>query len=398
MNYPDPPRKPSAGSPSALREFNRNRVLAHLREHGKLAQIDLARQTGLAPATVSNIVRELVADRELVVEHDAGRRRVVRVAERTGYVVGVDCGHAHTTVAISDLAHQVLAEHRIDSPGLLPAQERLSRAADVLAAVLAEAGVDRSQVVGAGLGLPAPIDQTTGRVGSPTILPGWVGLRPAEVAESTLDLPVPIAVDNDANLGALAEWKWGAGVGTTNLVYLKVADGVGAGLIIDNRLYSGASGTAGEIGHTTVDEFGEVCRCGNRGCLETFISGQRLIALLANTHGADLTLTDIIRQAEGGDRACTRVLEDAGRQIGRALADVVSVLNPEMIVLGGELAQATPLMVPVIRQFVQRCGVPSAAESLEIRSASLGGRAHVLGALALGLRQADVHEMNGHIK
>lgn len=378
VDHPDRP-----GSPSALREANRARILECLRDHGECAQVDLARQTGLATATVSNIVSELEASGDVVVR-PVGRRRVVGLAPRSGFLVGIDCGHAHTTVAVSDLAFEILAEQRAEAEGLIPARDRLEQAAELLSEVLATAGVDRSDVVGAGLGLPAPINQSTGRVGSPTILPGWVGIRAADLADSVLDLPVPVRVDNDANLGALAEWMRGAGIGTTNMVYVKLAEGVGAGLIVNRELYSGASGTAGEIGHTTVDEFGDVCRCGNRGCLETFISGQRLIALLAPSLGPGLTVTEIVHRAAQGDRACHRVLEDVGRQLGRAMADLCSVLNPEMIVLGGELAQASDVVIPVIREFVQRCGVPSAADYLKIRSAQLGDRAHVRGALALG--------------
>lgn len=381
---------PRPGSPSALRELNRVRVLEVIRANAGLAQIEVARMTGLAPATISNIVRILVASGEVVLEQGTGRRQLIRPARRTGYLVGIDCGHEHTTVAVADRSHEVLSEQREETPGLAPAQERLSRAAALVRQVLEAAAVDVSDVVGAGLGLPAPIDQKSGRVGSPTILPGWIGVRIGDIADETLGLPVSVAVDNDANLGALAEARWGAGQGHDNLVYVKVADGVGAGLMVNGRLYSGAAGTAGEIGHTTVDEFGDVCRCGNRGCLETFVSSRHVVSLLAQTHADPLTVSGVVSLARGGDRACLRVLEDAGRQLGRSLADVCSVLNPEMIILGGELAQATDLMAPVIRHMVRRCGVPSAADIVDIRPADLGARSQVVG--AMGLAQDMVTE------
>jgi len=134
-------------------------------------------RTGLAPATVSTIVRELVQRRLVLLEQGVGRRQVIRAVCRSGYLVGIDCGHQHTTVAVSDLRHEVLAERREECPTLMPARERMERTGDLLQQVLRLAGVDAGDVVAAGLGLPAPIDQSTGRVGSPTILPGWVGVR-----------------------------------------------------------------------------------------------------------------------------------------------------------------------------------------------------------------------------
>ena len=381
-------RSARPGSPRALRNQNRERIVATLRLHGRLAQADLARETGLATATVSNIVRELTETGEVLVTADGGRRKTIRLARKTGYVVGVDYGHRHITAAVSDLSHEILAEQRSSLSGTATAEEGMAAAARLTASALAAAGADRSEVVGAAIGLPAPIERTTHRVGSPSILPGWVGVDAGALATDALDLPVTVSVDNDANLGALAERRWGAGMHTSDLIYLKLSEGVGAGLIIGGRPYAGITGTAGEIGHTTVDEFGDVCRCGNRGCLETLVSARRVAGLLAETAGQELTIAEIVDRARLGHRAYRRVLEDVGRQVGRSLADVCSVFNPELIVLGGELAQASAILIPAIQQVVDRCGVPSAADAARIVPAKLGARTHVLGAIALAL--ADV--------
>jgi predicted NBD/HSP70 family sugar kinase len=374
------------GSPTALRDQNRTRVFSALRVQGRLTQAELARETGLAAATVSNIVRDLLEAGDVVVEDGKGRRRTVHLARKTGYVIGVDYGHRHIAVAVSDLSHEILREVRTELPSTaVSADQGITRAAALCADVLALAGVDRSEVVGAGMGLPATIERSTRRVGSPSILPGWIGVDAEALATEALDLPVRVAVGNDANLGAIAERQWGAGIGVTDMAYLKLSEGVGAGLIIGGRPYAGLSGTAGEIGHTTVDEYGEVCRCGNRGCLETLISARRVSQLLATTVGAELTIAEIVDRSRRGDRACHRVLEDVGRQVGRALADLCSLLNPELIVVGGELAQASAILIPAILQVVDRCGVPSASGSVRIEPARLGSRTHVLGAIALAL-------------
>ena len=141
-------------------------------------------------------------------------------------------------------------------------------------------------------------------------------------------LGLPVRVDNDANLGALAEHVWGAGEGVKDMIYLKLATGIGAGLVLGGRLYVGAGGTAGEIGHTIIDEHGPVCRCANRGCLETLASGAATVELLRPTLGADLTLGRVVALTLEGHPAATRVVADAGRHIGRAVANLVNLLNP----------------------------------------------------------------------
>ncbi len=376
------------GSPQALRDLNRGRVLEALREYGDLSQAELARRTELSQATVSNIIRHLRATGDVVTNDGPGRRTTVRLAPGPGFVVGVDYGHRHISVAVADLDHDVLTEERIDLAKDVSAHDGMAEAARMTERTLRRAGVDRNEVVGAAMGLPAPIDRTTGRVGSPSILPGWVGVNAGDVATEALGLPVRVVVDNDANLGARVEWWWGAGVGYSDVVYLKLSDGVGAGLIIGGHLYGGVAGTAGEIGHTTLDEYGELCRCGNRGCLETVVSARRVTAMLAPVVGEELTISEVVRRAEDGSRACERLLTDVGLQVGRSLADLCSLLNPQMILVGGELAQASALLIPAIERVIGRCGVPAAAESVHIKPGALGARTHVLGTIALARREA----------
>jgi len=249
--------------------------------------------------------------------------------------------------------------------------------------VLRRPGIDRATVAGVGLGLPAPIDSGTGRVGAPVILPGWEGVQAAELATEALGLPV--VVDNDANLGALAESLQGAAQGTRSAAYIKISGGVGAGLVMDGRIFRGPDGTAGEIGHASLDEYGALCRCGNRGCLETLVRTPVLLGLLEPTHGPDLTVARMVELAHDGDTACRRLIVDAGRQVGLAAANMCNLLNPERIVLGGELSQAADLLIEPMRDVISRHGIPSAARRVDIVPAALGSRSQVLGAVALAL-------------
>ena len=254
--------------------------------------------------------------------------------------------------------------------------------------LLDEIGEQPAAIVGAGMGLPAPIDLRTGKVGAPSIMPGWVGVDAVRLASERLDIPV--VVDNDANLGAVAELYWGAARGLSDIAYVKLSEGVGAGLVLGGQVVRGRDGTAGEIGHITTDEFGQVCRCGNRGCVETVVAARRVVELLEPMLGQELTIADVVRRAREGNNSCVRVLADTGRQAGIAIANLCNVFNPELILIGGELAVAGEFLLAPMREMVRRCGIPSATTDLPIILAELGPRASVMGAVAVALSTASL--------
>jgi predicted NBD/HSP70 family sugar kinase len=201
-----------------------------------------------------------------------------------------------------------------------------------------------------------------------------------------------VHMDNDANLGALAEARFGAGRGVSDLAYVMLSSGVGAGLLFDGKLYRGRGGAAGEIGHTIVDEQGAICHCGNRGCLETQAATWAVLELLRPNQGEDLSIQDVIRLAEDGNTACRRVVADAGRHVGVAIANLVSLFNPARVVVGGELAAAGEILMRPLREAVERFSIPAAAHEVDVVTGELGERAEVLGALALALGESD-HEL-----
>ena len=376
------------GSQSSLHRANLERVLRAVRMAGSLTQAEIARTTGLSAATVSNIVRELRDSGTVQVKptSSGGRRaRSVSLSTDAGIVVGVDFGHSHLRVAVGNLAHQVLAEEAVPIDVDASAAQGFDQAEKLVGRLLASLGISPGKVIGVGLGVPGPIDVESGKLGSTAILPGWSGIHPREELAGRLGMPV--YVDNDANLGALGELVWGGGRGVKDLAYIKVASGVGAGLVISGRIYRGPGGTAGEIGHITVDESGPVCRCGNRGCLETFTAARHMLALLGDSHGPGLTVPKMVQLAADGDPGCRRVIADAGRHIGMGVANLCNLLNPRRVILGGDLAEAGELVLKPIRESVARYAIPSAARQLSIVPGSLGGRAEVLGALALVLSE-----------
>jgi predicted NBD/HSP70 family sugar kinase/biotin operon repressor len=381
------------GGAASLRASNRLRVIQALQLLGVTSRAHLARHTGLSRSTVSTIVAGLQAE-GMVVDRDPDGRSatgggrppaLIALDPGAGFAIGIDFGKRHLAVALADLSHALLAEEWRDMGDDYDAEEGIAHAVELVELVLEASGADAGRVLGVGMGLPGPIHRS-GVVGSSAILPGWAGTHAAELMGERLAMEVWLG--NDANLGALAESTWGAGRDACGLVYLKLATGIGAGIVIDGRLFEGAGGTAGEIGHTSLDETGDICRCGSRGCLETYASGSAIAALLSRSLGDTITLDDVLERAVGGDPGCRRALADAGRHIGAAVADLCNLINPERIVVGGSMAVAGDVLLDPLREAVELRAIPSAAEDVQIVPGELGGRAELLGAVALVLHEA----------
>jgi predicted NBD/HSP70 family sugar kinase len=383
------------GALGSLRESNRENVVKALQTLGVASRADIARWTGLSRSTVSSIVAELV-DEGLVVDRQEADREaagsgrppaLIALDPSAGYALGIDFGKRHLAVAVADLSHELLAEQRVEMADDYEAGEGMARAAELVDRLLGDLGADRARVLGVGMGIPGPV-QNTGMVGSSAILPGWAGTSPRERMAELLELPV--RVGNDANLGALAETTWGAGRGSASVVYLKLATGIGAGIVIQGRLFEGAGGTAGEIGHTTIDETGDICRCGNRGCLETYAGAAAIASLLSRSFGEELDPEAVLSRAADGDPGCRRALADAGRHIGVAVANLCNLVNPERIVIGGSMGHAGDLLLDPLRESVGLRAIPSAGADVRIVPGELGERAELLGAVALVLQEATL--------
>ena len=385
-----------AGSLSSLRELNRLKVLETVRERGSVSRSEIADHTGLARSTVSTLVGELV-QAGLVTEREDARGEspaasgrpplMVSLEPGAGAVIGIQFDHAYVRVAIADLALTILAEGVVTTDVDNDAEAGLEAAAELARDLLDEAGVEDQLLIGAGVALSGPIDRETEQVSSATILPGWVGVDVASWLGERLS--VPVNVENDANLGALAESVLGAGRGATELAYVMLSSGIGGGLILGGRLYRGTRGTAGEIGHVSVDDTGHMCRCGSRGCLETMVGTGALIELLRRSHGDEITIERMIALARDGDPGCERVIADAGQTVGRVVAALCNEFNPERIVVGGELAQAGELLLAPLKESIRRYAIPAAAEQLSVVAGELGDRAELMGALALVVGQSE---------
>lgn len=292
-------------------------------------------------------------------------------------VLAVDLGASHASVALLDLAGRVVVERTTpcdiaDGPVAV-----LDRVVEIGIELLADQGRAISDVAGVGIGLPGPVEHAVGRPVSPPIMPGWHDFDvPAHLGRA---FPGPVLVDNDVNLMALGEHAQG-GIGD-NLLLVKVATGIGAGIVSEGRLLRGALGSAGDLGHVRVSDAADaLCRCGNAGCLEAVAAAPAVAARLREQGVAVESSQDIVDAVVRGDVTALNAVRDAGRRLGEVLATCVNLLNPSVIVVGGKLSEAGEYLLAGVREVVYERSLPLATNHLRIVSTSVGGLGGVIGA------------------
>ena len=377
-----------------------NAVLRMIWEERRISRAEIARRADLSRSTVSDIVSLLLAT-TLVVEagvgeSQGGRRPIVlEFQDDAFYILGVDLGATHVAVALTDLRGQVLAWQHREYPVQHDADGTRALIIALCEACLASVADSPRRLLGIGVALPSPIDPRHPERIHPMALPSWKGHHGMEQLHTHFH--VPVLIDNDANLGALAEHWWGAARGLDDFMYLKVATGVGSGHFIAGHIYRGASGVAGEIGHLTIDPRGTPCGCGNRGCLVTYVGSDALIARvqeLFNTFPKsalrDITLTStaIEEAALADDPLAVQVVFEAAEYLGIAVAGMLNLMNPAAIVLGGGLARLGERLLVQLRETVLRRTFVSAVASSEIHTSELGPRGVAIGAATLMLDAA----------
>lgn len=367
-----------------------DRLLRILRDFGPMTRPEAARLTGMSIGGIRPLAAALIAAGH-VTEQPApprtGRGRpgvLLTPVVPDGLVLGLDFGHTHVAVAVADLSGENLVRDRRDADVDRDSASALAAAASLVRSALRDARRTLRDVRLVVAGLPGPVDRD-GRLRSSTIAPSWADLDiAAAVARELRIQPQLVHVENDAHLGALGELRAGAGRQCDDLVYVKASHGLGAGLILAGELYRGASGLTGEIGHAVVDSDGALCRCGSRGCLETVVSVDRVRAQVRYVLGAEHV--DPLVAAEDHP-AARRIVLDAGRVLGRALADVCNTLNPQRIVVGGELATAGQPLVDGVAESIQRYAQPAVADTPVVLS-ELGEHAQAVGATTLAAGRA----------
>jgi predicted NBD/HSP70 family sugar kinase len=377
---------PSPPVPSAATGSTAGSLFQLLRDGAPRTRSDLVAASGMARSTVAGRIDELLGTGLVVPTGEAsssgGRPASTFVFDPSSrVVVGVDLGVSHTHVAVTDLRNQVLAEELEDLQIADGPEPILSRITAMALRLLERAGRPLDDVAGTGIGLPGPVAFSSGQPVSPPVMPGWDRFDVPGFLGQTL--PGPVLVDNDVNIMALGEHAERYR-DVADLIFVKVASGIGAGIISGGALQRGAQGAAGDLGHVAVPDGDQTpCSCGNLGCLEAVASGSA-VARTLQERGADVqTQNDVVALVRAGDTAAIQAVRDAGRDIGSVLAGVVSLLNPSVLVVGGRISAVGEQLLAGIRESVYRRSLPLGTHNLRIVSSVSGMRAGIVGASVL---------------
>lgn len=369
---------------AAIRRLNVVRVFHAVRETPGMSQRDLALRTGLDKATVSAVVGQLVLEGLVARTGAASAGRVGRpetglaIAPEAGLLVGARLEPRRIRVVTATLAGTVV--ERVEIPGSRVVDEALVRLRDGIATALAASGADRP-VRGVGIGIPGLMDRAGRLALAPNL--GWKDAPMRALLEDALQAPV--FVDNDAKAAALAEGLFGACREVQDFVYLAGHSGIGGGLVLGGRLFRGVSGFAGEIGHITVVPDGRPCGCGKRGCLETYVSEPAILADAAARGRRCEDVTQIVALADAGDAVVQGLLDEVGELLGGAIAQMVTLLNPSLVVLGGTLTLVAPHILPAMERALDRHAMGPLRERVRLLVSQFGPDAVPIGGIALAL-------------
>jgi predicted NBD/HSP70 family sugar kinase len=375
MTYPNESLSADAG-----------KLLDLIREGAAVTRPALERATGLARATVVQRLRYLT-DAGIVVERKGAETgvgrpaRVLQLNTDRAVTLAADVGESVIRVAATDLTPKILAECTIDFEIGTAPQKTLSEIVKVGRRLMKEIGKSERSALGIGLSLPAPVNHREGRVFGPSVMRGWDGFDICGFVGDQLGIPA--LADNDVNLMALAEHRryW---TQVDHFLFVKAGTGIGSGIITKGRLYRGARGASGDIGHIQFNGVGApLCRCGKVGCVEARAAGWAIARDMSARGYVATNARDAISLLERGEAACIQRIREAGRVLGEAVADVVSVLNPTTIVIGGTLSRAGEHLLSGVREMIYARCLPLALEGLSVHPAQLGDRAGILGAAQL---------------
>lgn len=365
------------GNQTFLRKYNRRLLVGLLRTEGPLSRSDLARRTGLSPSVLTRRVQHLIQEgvvREEGKGTSSGGRRPTLLSFNPDYAgtIGIKIERSRLLAARVDLGGRIVARDTVEL-------EDPADAASTVAQI--EATTERlmiGRILGVGVSVSGYVDAKQ-RIDFYSPILGWRDIPLGALLERALHRPVH--VENDVNALSLAERIYGAGRRFAHFVCLTVGEGIGAGIVLDGTLYRGAFGAAGEIGHTTLDPDGPTCRCGERGCLEVYAS-DRFLDAEAKRLGHD-GIPALMDAARNADRDAREVFARMGHTLGLGAKNLVNLLNPEAIVLGGERMDASDLFLPTFEETVRRQSFPQAAARLEILPGELGPDGFLIGGAAL---------------
>ncbi|AUJ23959.1 ROK family transcriptional regulator [Virgibacillus dokdonensis] len=380
------------GTFQLMKSVNKSIILNKIRTCEPISRAQIAKETELTPPTVSSIVKELLEQGMVYEQKKAtsmgGRRPTMLYINKTAYyLVGVDAGPEKIKAIVADLGGRILG--RISYVLNTPITEAsfLDVMKQSINEVVRHANVKMEEVMGIGVAMHGVVEIATGRaLYAPNLQLTDIPIKEALEQE----FRVTVKVENDARAMALGEAWFGGHGDLGSMVTVNLGRGVGAGIVTDGKLFHGAKDIAGEIGHMTIDINGEICECGNRGCLQTFATGsaiamraERKLAERGEVHSFKLTAESVFELAKSGNELYLDVLEETGFAIGIGLTNVIHIVNPGKIVLGGGVMKSEEFLLPIIKKTVNNNALTEGAKNTEVKVTKLGKDATVLGAVAL---------------
>jgi glucokinase-like ROK family protein len=380
------------------------RVIQLLRQGPCFSRADLVDETGLSRSRLNQVLLALQQQNWITPsgagDSTGGRPPMLFSFNKNArYALGLDFGATGCRVGISNLAGEILAmrEELLDIK--MGPDAAFAVVLPIVHELLHQQEIRNESILGIGIGVPGPVEFLTGRPISPPIMPGWDGCQISDFFRK--DFTCPVFVDNDVNVMALGEQWAGAGQGVGNFFFIKVATGIGAGLICNGHIYRGAQGCAGDVGHIMADPSGPRCNCGNIGCLEAMAAAPAIVRQAVATAQEDrspvladllasqgqLTAVDVGRAAAEGDQSAIDIIRQSGRLIGQVLAGLVNFYNPSLIVIGGGVSRVGHLLLATIRETVYRRSLSLSTQTLSIVTSALGNRAGVIGCSMMAIEE-----------
>jgi predicted NBD/HSP70 family sugar kinase len=390
------------GSRDLIRAINRSAVLNTIKTHGAISRTEIAQRTGLSAATVTGITAELI-QKGLIFEKEEGDSRggrrpiLLAINPRGGYVVGIKLMEERVIGAITDLEATVITEHtgQLQNHSLDTAVDTLVAVVDALVMAV---DVDKEHLLGIGVGLAGIIDAKKGVLRHSPIF-GWRDVPLLDILRSRIN--VPVYIDNDVNTLTLTEQLFGAGQGIDNFLTITIGRGVGMGIVVNGQLYRGASGGAGEFGHTVIDPDGPLCACGKQGCIETYVSDPGLLRLASESFARGAlsrkvkNVHELIALVEEGDPAARAIFIQAGDKLGEGIANMINLLSPEEIIISGEGVRAGEHLFAPMRESIAKHVMPGLSQDTETRIDVWEDDAWARGAASLVLQElfkSPLHE------
>jgi len=377
-------------------------VLRLIWRESQISRAEISRQLNLSRSTVTEIIKELLPTgfvAEVGIGESSGGRKPIVLAfqDDAKVIIGIDIGATHVSVAMTNLRGKLLIWKekkfavREDPEGT---QKLIDELCDECLATLK---YGPKMLLSIGVSVPSPVDPIRPEYLSETIIPAWHGKSGLERLRDKYG--VPVYIDNDANLGALAEHWWGEGKNASELIYIKISNGIGAGYIFGGKVYRGARGIAGEMSHMPIDPNGRLCGCGLRGCLATVISAWALkerVGALASLYpesplvNSEPGVYDIEDAALMGDPLAIQIVKESTRYLTSAITSLVNLLNPDMIIIGGSLSRLGELVLNPIQETMDACALVSSVSKTKLRATKLGSKGIAIGAATLAIEQAFI--------